>query len=410
MDGRHYIAGVIGDEQFVMVAAIGDDRTRWRGLFDALTSERADRDRAFVIGDQLLGRIGRDVGLVDDDQLGTCCASIRRADPDCSDLRVWIGGTGVDDVNEQIGLRHHLSVLLNAATSPWAGVARTPPCRSPGPVHRREPEPSGRRVERRERRISTRTPAWVSRSRSVDFPAFVYPTIDTLARPLRRGSCAGAGASAAAPQLVLELRDPALDPSPVDLVRLATTEAGADAAALLREVCAGAAAILGRRYRRARARPAPVPPGCGLSSEYVEDHRRAVRARCARGVSRGCTCCAGVKPLSNTTVFASTARHAAQLSALPLPRKNAESGCCAVVACERLLGAGGVDEQGEASSWLGVVVGVGGSVTPTRTSFSRVVRSISVVRVLRRIRSLLSALGRLARVAFDPLCLYPFTP
>ena len=51
----------------------------------------------------------------------------------------------------------------------------------------------------------------------------------------------------------------------------------------------------------------------------------------------------------------------------------------ALHAAADLVGAGGVDQQGElVEAGLGVVVGVGGSVTPTSTICSRIVRSISV--------------------------------
>ena len=123
------------------------------------------------------------------------------------------------------------------------------------------------------------TPASVRRLSRVDLPALVYPTIDTLASPLRRRPLRWRSrVSASDVRSASSLRDPAHDASSVDLhLRLAAAEPRADAAALLGEVRALAASEARQSIAQQREldlRLALLGPG--VLAEDVEDHRGAV--------------------------------------------------------------------------------------------------------------------------------------
>ena len=208
----------------------------------------------------------------------------------------------------------------------------------------------------------------------------------TAARPLRRAALAlqWRGAGRCRVRSASSLCDAAHEAAAVDLELGLARAAGCRC----RRACwrqAGAA-------RRAQPRQ-PVAQqgqldlglallGVGVLGEDVEDHRGAVDARCARAASRGCTAGPGVSSLSNTTVSASTAEaQLAQLLGLALADEGGGSGAsrrCTTRA--DLVGAGGVDQQRQL-----VEAGArcrrrasGGSVTPTSTMRSRMVRSMSV--------------------------------
>ena len=253
---------------------------------------------------------------------------------------------------------------MNASTSP-CGRRRTNPTVSvsstgspPG-----QREPAGRRVERREQPV-------------LDEHAGVGEAVEQrrlagvrVADDRDGGETAAAAALALELarvlqllELVLELGDAALDPPPVDLeLGLAAAEAGADAAALLREVGARAAA----QPRQPVAQERQLDLGLalervGVLGEDVEDHRGAVE-RGAPEQLLEVELLRRASSLSNTTVSASTARQSSlQLLDLALAEvERASRELAALLQPGDLVGTGGVDQQRElVEAGLGVVVGV----------------------------------------------------
>ena len=90
------------------------------------------------------------------------------------DLRLRIGRAGVDDVDEQIGLGHHLQGALEGLDEAVGQTAdESDRVGHEDGLTTREREAARGRVEGGEEPVSTRTPAAVSRFSNVDLPAFV---------------------------------------------------------------------------------------------------------------------------------------------------------------------------------------------------------------------------------------------
>ena len=160
--------------------------------------------------------------------------------------------------------------------------------------------------------------------------------------------------------------------------------AGADAAApAASRLAAGAAAQPGQPVaQQGQLDLGLALEGVGVLGEDVEDHRGAVDAPCARAASRGCTA-APARARCRTRRCRRRRRGTAPSAPRPCPCRRSRPGRDARAAATTradLVGAGGVDQQGElVEAGLGVVVGVGREGDADEDDLLAVVRSISVV-------------------------------
>ena len=150
MHGREHVATVVRDHQLdhrrERAQPIGQ---RPQEHVDALAGRGADRDRADVVGDELLRLARRQVALVEHEQLG------HRGGIDLGehlahrgDLTVGVGGAGVDDVHEVVGERGDLERALERLDETVRQAADE--ADGVGEQHRLaagQREPPGRRVE-----------------------------------------------------------------------------------------------------------------------------------------------------------------------------------------------------------------------------------------------------------------------
>ena len=176
VDGGEHVAAVVRDEQLDHVGQrpqpIGQ-----RGAGSRRCPRRcgADRHRARVARPELLGRVGREVGLVEHEQLGHLVGvDLGQHRAHGVDLPSGSAADASTTWTRKSASLATSSVPLNASTRPW-GRRRTKPTVSVSSTGS-PPGNDSRRVvgsSVANSRSSTSTPAWVSRLSSVDLPAFV---------------------------------------------------------------------------------------------------------------------------------------------------------------------------------------------------------------------------------------------
>ena len=320
-----------------------------------------------MVGDQLLGRQRRQVGLVEHDQLGhPVGADLAEHRAHGIDLAGRIGGAGVDDVDQVVGVGGDLERALERLDEP---VGQAPDeADGVGEQHRfaaGERQAAGRRVERGEQAV-LREHAGVGQG----VEQRRLPGVG-VADDRHRGEAAAlallalqvAGAVELL-EVAIELADPAQDPPAIDLEpRLAATEAHADAAALLGEPGRGAAPQAGQ----AVAQQGELDLGAafervGVLGEDVEDHGRAVDRRAAEQAFQVVLLCRRQLVVEHDGVGVDGEAQLAELLGLALADEpRAIRDVAALGEPGRLVGSGGVDQRGElVEAGLGLLVGDSG--------------------------------------------------
>ena len=239
-----------------------------------------------------LAVVGRDVGLVEHQQLGhlvgtDLCQHVAHS----IELAERIGGAGIDDVHEVVGERGDLERALEGLDQSVRQVAHEPD--RVGEQHRlaaRQRQSTRGGVERGEQavldqhagvgeQVQQRRLAGVRVADDGD----VGEAAAAAALALQRPRCRPVA------EVGLELGDAAHDAAPVDFdLGLATTESGADATALLRQVGSLAAPQTWQPVAQQRQLDLRLAfERVGVLTEDVEDHRGAVDRRAARAASRG---------------------------------------------------------------------------------------------------------------------------
>ena len=287
---RQRIAPVEGDAQLdggAQATQTGAEHVEQ--LVHALASGGRDGDRSVVAGEQTAEHRGvlHEIGLVEDDELGQLGRpDLPQHPPDSRHLPLRVGGGGVDDVDEQVGLGddvqgglERLDQLVGQLPDEADGVADQHGL----PAGQRQA--AGGRIERGEEAVLD---PHVGRREAVEQRGLAGVRVADDGHPGEAGTHAGLPLDLTMPahvrQLALEAVDAAHDAAAVDLqLRLARAAAGgADAAGLLAERPAPAAQP-GKVVAELRQLDLGLALGAvGVLGEDVQDDRRAVERGAAQ--------------------------------------------------------------------------------------------------------------------------------
>ena len=387
VDRRQHIAAIVRHGQLDDVGqrteAVGEGAA---AVVEPFPGDGADRHRAGMVGDQLLGGQRRQVGLVEHDQLGHALgADLAEHRAHGVDLAGRIGGAGVDDVDQVVGVGGHLERALERLDE---AVGKAPhEADGVGEQHRLatgQRQASRRRVERGEQAV-LREHAGIGEGVEQRRLAGVGVADDRdrgqpTALALLALEVAGAVELL---EVAIELADPPQDAPAVDLEpRLAAAEAHADAAALLGEPGRRAAAQSGQAIaQQGQLDLRATFERVGVLGEDVEDHRRAVDRRAAEQALQVVLLGRGQLVVEHDGVGVDGEAQLAQFLGLALADEPRAIGDVAALR-DRVptSSAPAVSTRAASSSRLASASSsvTPGKATPTRTMRSRNARSMSV--------------------------------